>query len=41
MISLDLFAVLLGGAVYLLPIYAEDILNVGATGFGWLRAGRR
>ena len=38
MISLDLFAVLLGGAVYLLPIYAEDILNVGATGFGWLRA---
>lgn len=38
MISLDLFAVLLGGAVYLLPIYAEDILKVGATGFGWLRA---
>ena len=38
MISLDLFAVLLGGAVYLLPIYAEEILNVGATGFGWLRA---
>jgi len=38
MISLDMFAVLLGGAVYLLPIYAEDILNVGATGFGWLRA---
>lgn len=38
MISLDLFAVLLGGAVYLLPIYAEDILLVGATGFGWLRA---
>lgn len=38
MISLDLFAVLLGGAVYLLPIYAEDILNVGAAGFGWLRA---
>lgn len=38
MISLDLFAVLLGGAVYLLPIYAEDILQVGATGFGWLRA---
>jgi MFS family permease len=38
MISLDLFAVLLGGAVYLLPIYATDILHVGATGFGWLRA---
>jgi MFS family permease len=38
MISLDMFAVLLGGAVYLLPIYAEDILQVGATGFGWLRA---
>ncbi|MCB0061043.1 MAG: MFS transporter [Caldilineaceae bacterium] len=38
MISLDLFAVLLGGAVYLLPIYAEDILDVGAAGFGWLRA---
>lgn len=38
MITLDLFAVLLGGAVYLLPIYAEDILQVGATGFGWLRA---
>jgi MFS family permease len=38
MISLDLFAVLLGGAVYLLPIFATDILQVGATGFGWLRA---
>lgn len=38
LISLDLFAVLLGGAVYLLPIYAQDILKVGATGFGWLRA---
>jgi len=38
MISLDLFAVLLGGAVYLLPIYAEDILKIGPTGFGWLRA---
>jgi len=37
-ISLDLFAVLLGGAVYLLPIYAKDILQVGATGFGWLEA---
>lgn len=38
MISLDMFAVLLGGAVYLLPVYATDILNVGASGFGWLRA---
>lgn len=38
MISLDMFAVLLGGAVYLLPIFAEDILQVGAAGFGWLRA---
>ncbi len=28
----------LGGAVYLLPIYAEDILHMGAAGFGWLRA---
>lgn len=38
MITLDLFAVLLGGAVYLLPVYAESVLNVGAAGFGWLRA---
>jgi MFS family permease len=38
LMSLDLFAVLLGGAVYLLPIYAKDILQVGAVGFGWLRA---
>lgn len=37
-ISLDMFAVLLGGAVYLLPIYAKDILQVGATGYGWLNA---
>lgn len=37
-ISLDLFAVLFGGAVYLLPIYARDILEVGTTGLGWLRA---
>jgi MFS family permease len=36
-ISLDLFAVLLGGAVYLLPVYAK-LLNVGELGFGWLRA---
>jgi MFS family permease len=36
--SLDLFAVLLGGATALLPIYAEKILQVGPIGFGWLRA---
>ncbi|MBT3270799.1 MFS transporter [Candidatus Poribacteria bacterium] len=36
--SLDLFAVLLGGAVYLLPVFALDILNVGEQGLGWLRA---
>ena len=36
--SLDLFAVLLGGAVTLLPIYADKILHVDAIGFGWLRA---
>lgn len=38
-ISLDLFAVLLGGAVALLPVYAGDILNIGARGLGVLRAG--
>ncbi len=37
-ISLDLFAVLLGGATALLPVYARDILEVGTTGLGWLRA---
>ena len=37
--SLDLFAVLLGGATALLPVYARDILRVGATGYGVLRAG--
>jgi MFS family permease len=36
-LTLDLFAVLLGGAVYLLPAFAER-LGVGAAGFGWLRA---
>jgi MFS family permease len=36
-ISLDLFAVLLGGAVALLPVFAEDILKVGAMGLGLLR----
>jgi MFS family permease len=37
-ITLDLFAVLLGGATSLLPIYAKDILHAGPTGLGWLRA---
>ncbi|HWA91694.1 MAG TPA: MFS transporter [Rhizomicrobium sp.] len=37
-ISLDLFAVLLGGAVALLPIYARDILHAGPFWFGMLRA---
>lgn len=37
-ITLDLFAVLLGGATALLPLYAEQILEVGSLGFGVLRA---
>jgi len=37
-ISLDLFAVLLGGAVALLPVYARDILELGPWGLGLLRA---
>jgi MFS family permease len=37
-ITLDLFAVLFGGAVALLPIFAKDILEVGPAGLGWLRA---
>jgi MFS family permease len=37
-ISLDLFAVLLGGSVALLPIYARDILHAGPTGLGFLRS---
>ena len=37
-ISLDLVAVLFGGAVALLPAIAEDRLGVGAVGLGWLRA---
>jgi len=35
---LDMFGVLLGGATALMPIYATDILHVGAVGFGWLLA---
>jgi MFS family permease len=37
-ITLDLFAVLLGGATALLPAFARDILAVGPSGLGWLRA---
>ncbi len=37
-ISLDLFSVLFGGVVAILPIFAEDILHVGAEGLGFLRA---
>ena len=37
-ITLDLFAVLFGGATTLLPIFATDILHVGSIGLGWLRA---
>jgi MFS family permease len=36
--SLDLLAVFFGGAVALLPIFANDILRVGPSGLGWLRA---
>ena len=38
-ITLDLFAVLLGGSVALLPIFADQILHCGPVGLGWLRAG--
>ncbi len=37
-LSLDMVAVLFGGAVALLPIFAQDILEVGSEGFGMLRA---
>lgn len=36
--ALDLFAVLFGGAAALIPVFARDILKVGAVGFGWLNA---
>jgi MFS family permease len=35
-LSLDMFAVLFGGAVAMIPVYARDILKVGPVGFGWL-----
>ena len=37
-LTLDMVAVLFGGATALLPVYATDVLGVGAAGFGWLRA---
>lgn len=37
-LSLDLFAVLFGGAEALLPVFSADILKVGEVGFGWLRS---
>ncbi len=40
-ITLDMFAVLLGGATALLPIFARDILLAGPSGLGWLPRGAR
>jgi MFS family permease len=37
-LSLDLFAVLFGGAVAMIPVFAKDILKTGPIGFGWLNA---
>ena len=36
--SLDMFAVLFGGAAAMVPVFARDILKIGAQGFGWLNA---
>jgi MFS family permease len=36
-ITLDMFAVLLGGAIALLPVFAKDILHVGPSGLGWMQ----
>lgn len=37
-LTLDMFAVLFGGIVAMVPVFAKDILNVGPIGFGWLNA---
>ena len=37
-LSLDMFAVLFGGAVAMVPVFARDILKIGPIGFGWLNA---
>jgi len=37
-LTLDLFAVILGGATTLMPVYAKDILHVGPVGLGWMEA---
>ncbi len=37
-LTLDLFAVLFGGTVALVPVFAKDILHVGSIGYGWLNA---
>jgi MFS family permease len=37
-LTLDLFAVLFGGAVAMIPVFCKDILKVGPVGFGWLNA---
>lgn len=37
-LALDMFAVLFGGPEALLPVFADDILQVGEVGYGWLRA---
>jgi hypothetical protein len=37
-ITLDMFAVFLGGATALLPIFADQILHCGPIGLGWMRA---